>query len=334
MVRDVAFSSDGRIALTADQDEIRRWGVATGNMIDPPLRHEGNGPAMDLAFRRDGQAVLVGFDDHTARIYGTTSGKLLCPPLRHQGMVAAVAFSPDGKLAVTGSQDATARVWDVATGKPIGETLRHQGQILDVAFSPDGKTVLTAGYDDVVQLWDVASSRPIGPPWMHPIFGRFVTFSPDGKYALTLTGGDEGRNIIRLWKTPAPMPGDAERIGLWAQTLTGMELDPDDAVRRSTPRRGKRVDGPSNKLAVRRPSERRPDRSTNPAYLSIFSRCAVLRGILADAVTSVGRKIGVAVDAAGGPAHLHMIDPSRITEPEVEPGVARRLVTAASKPLG
>jgi WD40 repeat protein len=173
----------------------------------------------------------VGFDDHTARIYGTANGKPLGPPLRHQGMVAAVAFSPDGKLAVTGSQDATARVWDVATGRPIGEPLRHQGQVLDVAFSPDGKTVLTASYDDIVQLWDVATGKPIGPPWLHPIFGRSVTFSPDGKYALTLTGGDVGRNIARLWKIPTPLEGEAERIALWVQSLTGMELDSADAVR-------------------------------------------------------------------------------------------------------
>jgi WD40 repeat protein len=231
VVRTVVFSPDGRVALTADQDEIRRWDVATGKRLDPPLRYEGNGPSMDLAFRHDAQAVLVGFDDHTARVYGTTSGKLLCPPLRHQGMVTAVAFSPDGKLALTGSQDATARIWDVATGRPVGEPLRHQGQVLAVAFSPDGKTVLTASYDDVVQLWDVATGRPIGPPWMHPIFGRFVTFSPDGKYALTLTGGDEGRNIARIWKIPTPVEGNADRITRWVQTLTGMELDSDDATR-------------------------------------------------------------------------------------------------------
>jgi WD40 repeat protein len=146
-------------------------------------------------------------------------------------MVAAVAFSPDGKLALTGSQDATARVWDVATGRPIGEPLRHQGQVLDVAFSPDGKTVLTASYDGTAQLWDVASGKPIGPPWPHPIFVRSVTFSPDGQHALTLTGGDEGRNIARLWKTPTPVKGDAERIALWVQSLTGMELDSGDAAR-------------------------------------------------------------------------------------------------------
>jgi WD40 repeat protein len=230
-VHTVAFSADGKVALTADHEVAQRWDVASGQSLGPPLRHRGQGTTMELVFRRDGQAALAGSDDHTARVYGTTTGKPLGPPLRHQGMVAAVAFSPDGKLAVTGSQDATARVWDVATGRPVSEPLRHQGQVLDVAFSRDGKTLLTASYDDVVQLWDVATGKPVGPPWMHPIFVRSVSFSPDGKYALTLTGGDEGRNIARLWKVPTPIEGDADRLSLWAQTLTGMELDSDDAVR-------------------------------------------------------------------------------------------------------
>jgi WD40 repeat protein/tRNA A-37 threonylcarbamoyl transferase component Bud32 len=230
-VRIVAFSPDGKVALTADQNEAQRWDAATGRSLGPPVQYRGEGTIMEIAFSPDRQAVLIGSDDHTARVYGTTAGKPLGPPLRHQGMVAAVAFSPDGKMALTGSQDATARIWDVATGRPIGEPLRHQGQVLAVAFSPDGKMALTASYDDNVQLWDVATGKPIGPPWLHPIFGRFVAFSPDGKYALTLTGGDEGRNIARVWKIPTPVEGDAERIALWVQSLTGLELDSGDAAR-------------------------------------------------------------------------------------------------------
>ncbi len=29
----------------------------------------------------------------------------------------------------------------------------------------------------------------------------------------------------RLWEVPAPLQGDAERVVLWAQVLSGMELD-------------------------------------------------------------------------------------------------------------
>jgi hypothetical protein len=32
-------------------------------------------------------------------------------------------------------------------------------------------------------------------------------------------------------KIPAPVEGEAERVALWVQTLTGMELDSNDAAR-------------------------------------------------------------------------------------------------------
>jgi WD40 repeat protein len=100
-----------------------------------------------------------------------------------------------------------------------------------VEFSPDGKTVMTASYDGTAQLWDVATTRPIGPPWQHPIFVRFVSFSPDGKTVLTLTGGDVGRDIARLWKIPTPIEGDPQRMNRWVQSLTGMHLDSGDAAK-------------------------------------------------------------------------------------------------------
>jgi hypothetical protein len=40
-----------------------------------------------------------------------------------------------------------------------------------------------------------------------------------------------GRNIARLWKIPAPLEGESERVVLWVQTITGMELDSNDATR-------------------------------------------------------------------------------------------------------
>jgi WD40 repeat protein len=229
----VAFSSDGKVALTADPATTRHWDAATGESLGPPLQlHRSSISATEIAFRPDGRAVLrAGYGDHTARIYGTTTGKALGPSLQHQGRVNAVAFSPDGRLAVTGSQDATARIWDVTTGRPIGEPLRYQEQVLDVAFSPDGKAVLAASTDGSARLWDVATGRALGPPWQHPILVKSVTFSPDGKYALTLTGGDVGGNIARLWNIPTPVDGDADRIRVWVQSITGMELDSNDAAR-------------------------------------------------------------------------------------------------------
>ncbi len=48
-----------------------------------------------------------------------------------------------------------------------------------------------------------------------------VAFSPDGK--TVLTGSFDW--TARLWPAPTPLPGDPERILLWAQVITGMEAE-------------------------------------------------------------------------------------------------------------
>jgi WD40 repeat protein len=48
-----------------------------------------------------------------------------------------------------------------------------------------------------------------------------VAFSPDGKTGLT----GSGDKAARLWRVPRPIEGDPERIILWAQVITGLELD-------------------------------------------------------------------------------------------------------------
>jgi WD40 repeat protein len=148
--------------------------------------------------------------------------------MTHRSTVRAVAFAPKGKLLLTGSFDHTARLWDAATGKPIGQPLVHQGRIRTAAFSPDGARVLTASFDHTARLWDAATSKPIGPCFGHEGAVVSATFQPpDGK--TIATAGTDG--TVRLWNAPPPLRGEPEQIRLWAQALTGRELDGDRAIR-------------------------------------------------------------------------------------------------------
>ncbi len=54
-----------------------------------------------------------------------------------------------------------------------------------------------------------------------------MAFSPDGKTVLT---GNEDKTA-RLWPVTQPIQGDPERIEVWVQVITGMELDAGGAVR-------------------------------------------------------------------------------------------------------
>jgi tetratricopeptide (TPR) repeat protein len=64
----VAFSPDGRLALTGSDDETARlWETATGKPVGEPLRHEGVVEA--VAFSPDGRLALTGSGDKTARLW-------------------------------------------------------------------------------------------------------------------------------------------------------------------------------------------------------------------------------------------------------------------------
>ena len=63
-----------------------------------------------VAFSPDGNDVISGSWDRTARVWEAESGKEVAR-MTHDDWVFSVAFSPDGNYVVSGSQDRTARVW-------------------------------------------------------------------------------------------------------------------------------------------------------------------------------------------------------------------------------
>jgi eukaryotic-like serine/threonine-protein kinase len=228
-----AFSPDGKKILTAGPNgSARLWDAATGKPQGVPLGH--GSPIRAVAFSPDGKKVLTAGGEESgqkgsARLWDVATGQPLGAPLPHQGAVTAVAFSPDGKTLLTGSRDGTARLWHVATGKPIHLPLAHRDPVTVVAFSPDGNTALTTS-KGTAHLWDVASGKLIGPSLSSrasepggPITG---VFRPDGRAVVTATV-----DKARLWVVPSPVAGDADRIVLWVQVLTGMELDAAGVIR-------------------------------------------------------------------------------------------------------
>jgi WD40 repeat protein/serine/threonine protein kinase len=220
-VTSVAFRPDGKVVLTGCRDGAARlWDVATGLQLGPTLKHPRAVHAVAFS-PRDPGVILTGSPDRTARLWNLTTGKCLGELRGHQGPVVAVAFGQDGRRIATGSDDGTARLWDGATGRALGEPLLHQGAVQAVALSRCGKLLLTASRDGAGRLWDVASCRMLGMPLAHQGPVRAAAFSPDGR--TVLTAGED--MTARLWPVPTALTGPVERIKLWCEVATGIELD-------------------------------------------------------------------------------------------------------------
>jgi WD40 repeat protein len=225
----MAFSPDGKILLSGGGDGIVRFvDTRTGEMIKSKRLERVGINA--VAFGPDGRTFLTAQyakgtrEEDRAQLWRADTAEPIGKPLLHRVALWSqfpVAFSPDSRIVVTAGEDETARLWDAATGEAIGAPMRHQGKVWAVAFSPDGKFVLTGSMDGTARLWDACTGKPIGTSFTHRGRVFAAAFGADGKKIATACGD----NTARLWDLPTAVAGTAEQLRLWAEVITGMDLD-------------------------------------------------------------------------------------------------------------
>jgi WD40 repeat protein/serine/threonine protein kinase/Flp pilus assembly protein TadD len=196
-MRLLALSPDGKVAVLESAQGAELRDSATGAVVGPALTHQDK--VVGAAFSADGQVLVTGSKDRTARLWGVVGGAPRGNPLQHGAGVTAVGFSPDGRMVLTATLEGTVTFWDVATSRPLGPPL-HQG-------SPPGP---------------LNTEKHI----------RLVAFAPDGRTVVTGTASGH----LRCWPTPPePLEGSAERLAAWVATLTDRSLDAAGVVGRQKP---------------------------------------------------------------------------------------------------
>src|SRR6266567_2546253 len=155
------------------------------------------------AISPDGQRMVTGSDDWTARVWDAATGRELLSMMGHTSPILGVAFSPDGQRIATSSRDQTARIWEASSGQELLTLKGHSGRICSVSFSPDGQRVATGSQDRTAKVWEASSGKELLTLKCNSDGVNCAAFSPDGQHIVT--GGDD------------------QTAGLWEAT-TGKEL--------------------------------------------------------------------------------------------------------------
>jgi WD40 repeat protein len=193
-VLSVAFSPDGRRAVSAGWNELRLWEVDSGKELR--AWNAGGTDVWAVAYSPDGKGILSGGGDGKLRLWDAENGKELKTLGDREGWVVGVAFSPDGRRAVSGGQNKLVHLWDLEKGQVLWSFEGHEGTVHAVAYDPLSRYVLTGGFEDpTVRLWNVETGKEIRQFKGHTKGVVSVAFSADGRRALS--GGHD--RILRLW---------------------------------------------------------------------------------------------------------------------------------------
>ncbi len=154
----VAFSSDGRRVVTANEESVRIWDTASGSAVTPPMQHGDR--VMHAVFSADGTQVLTASRDGTARVWNAASGHPVTDPLEHRWMVRYAEFSPDGQQVVTASEDRTARLWSLSPGSVDAEGWMRRAQLLAARRIDETGAAVTIDTAQFLDLWKNANHKP------------------------------------------------------------------------------------------------------------------------------------------------------------------------------
>lgn len=189
--------------------------IASADLIG----HGGMVRSIDVS--KDGQRVITGSFDYTARLWNFGDQAEIAVLDGHDGPVTSAQFLPDGHRALTTSDDGTAILWDISSAEPQElKTLKgHQHKVMASAVDQAGVRALTGGWDGMVILWDLETGDAVRRLESSAAVNT-VAFLNDG--AWVAGGGHDGK--VNIWQvSDGALVGRLEGHALGITSMTASE---------------------------------------------------------------------------------------------------------------
>jgi WD40 repeat protein/serine/threonine protein kinase len=265
----IQLSPDGARLLAGSGEEkdriIREWNIEDGQRVLEVTPPSDPAPIAALAFRRDGQAIILGEDQHlvvrdattgaektrwpcqplpvralcvderrlatsdasgSLKLWDMESGKLLWERPVGLGNLYQMAAHPSGGLLATCHQDRTVRVWNLETGNEWLTIRGHTEPVTSLAFTNDGSMLVSGGLEETVKVWDTSALGDGTAPGTR----RYRGPAPNALWALSsMSISRDGR-----WLAVCPVAGG---LAIWDTVTAERNLVPGPVPTRAWVRR-------------------------------------------------------------------------------------------------
>jgi WD40 repeat protein/uncharacterized caspase-like protein len=200
LLRTVTWPSPGK-----DSTKLNLWETASGRLVRtfaPTAASWASwvSPTVNSAvLSPDGNRILIGGDDNSAKLLDTASGRILHSFQDSNGIWSA-ALSPDGTRIATGSfatlgTDKSIKLWDATNGRLLRKLEGHTDGVRSVAFAMGGTHILSGSNDATIKLWNVATGQVIRTFTGHLAAIKSVVISADG--TRLISASDD--TTIKIW---------------------------------------------------------------------------------------------------------------------------------------
>jgi periodic tryptophan protein 2 len=173
----MAVDASGEVVAAGSLDsfDIHIWSVQTGQLLDQLAGHEG--PVSSLAFAPNGELLVSGSWDRTARLWSIFGRTQTSEPLQLQADVLDVAFRPDSAQLAVSTLDGQLTFWSVSEAEQVsgvdgrrdvsgGRKVSDRRTAANVSgtksfgtirYSTDGSCLLAGGSSKYICLYSVST---------------------------------------------------------------------------------------------------------------------------------------------------------------------------------
>jgi WD40 repeat protein len=205
LVKTLAFSPDSSRVVSARQDRLQVWDVATGRRLEEIQVPAPN--ILAVEFHPDGSTLAALDASGGATVFDAATGAVVARlRLAASHDTKALAYSPDGRwLAGVSSDHKTICLFDAHTYELSAQFAGYKGWICTVTFSPDSRRIAACGTDHIVRVWQIdgglcqvlsGHTDEVFAAAFHPDGTRLATAGRDR--AIWLWDVATGQELVRL----------------------------------------------------------------------------------------------------------------------------------------